>query len=100
MTLGPGGPQLGLLPVGQSIHHVGSAGSVDGPRHGGLVIEPGQVPQSDAALRGELEAVEVLERSGDPASPFGRGHPGQRSVVDEHLTGGRLVHIGQELDQG
>ena len=95
LPLGPGRPQLTLQPFRQSFHDVGRARSVDGPRHGRLVIEPRQVTQSDAALRGEFEAVEVLEGTGDPRSPFVGGHPAQWLTVDEHLTRARLVHLRQ-----
>ena len=61
-------------PSGQSLEHIRRPCPHDRAAGRRRIIEPRQLAHSDAALGGELEPEEVLERPGDPFPPAGRRH--------------------------
>jgi hypothetical protein len=66
---------------------------------GGNVVEPRHVADADRLAGDELEAEEVLERTGEPLAPLGCRHARQRLPFDEDLPRRRFVELAEQLDQ-
>ena len=66
---------------------VAGAGAIDRRDHRGLVVQPGDVAQTDRVPRAEFEAEEILERARQARPPLAGRHARQRRVVHEDRTG-------------
>src|SRR5262249_40510279 len=68
-TGGPGGPELGFEAPSQLRDDVVRAGAVHGNRDRRQVLEAWYVAQPDTVTSAQLEAVKVLERTGQARAP-------------------------------